>query len=58
MNTRSKIINLLSKSKEPLGPKKIALELKKPLQIYGKSYQIYIWKERLKRPVLVNINQV
>ncbi|MBA7554372.1 hypothetical protein ES705_46987 [subsurface metagenome] len=29
MNTRDKIISLLSQSKEPLGPKKIALELKK-----------------------------
>ncbi|MBA7499831.1 hypothetical protein ES704_02580 [subsurface metagenome] len=29
MNTREEIINLLSKSKKPLGPKTIALELKK-----------------------------
>ena len=29
MNTREEIINLLSKSEKPLGPKKIALELKK-----------------------------
>jgi hypothetical protein len=29
MNTREEIINLLSKSEKPLGPKKIAFELKK-----------------------------
>ena len=29
MNTREEIINLLSKNKKPLGPKKIAFELKK-----------------------------
>jgi len=29
MNTREKILALLSKSEKPLGPKRIALELKK-----------------------------
>lgn len=29
MNTRSKILNILSRSKKPLGPKRIALELGK-----------------------------